>query len=130
MRCVPALAGKPPVAPVKPTQLCKHFTTSLTSRGLPLLEEAGVATLAGTAFGAFGEGYLRLSYANSQDNIRKALDAIDAHIAKQTGWLRTVEAKLVAEDVKSVVEHTDIYRVFHVWVPGPGMPSASVDETQ
>lgn len=56
--------------------------------------------------------------------------AIDAHIAKQTGWLRTVEQELVAEDVKSVVEYTDIYRVFHVWVPGPGMPSASVDETK
>ncbi len=40
----------------------------------PLLDEFGVAALAGTSFGAFGEGYLRFSYANSQDNIRKALD--------------------------------------------------------
>lgn len=39
-----------------------------------LLEEGGVATLAGTAFGAFGKGYLRLSYANSQANIRTALE--------------------------------------------------------
>jgi len=39
-----------------------------------LLDEFGVAALAGTSFGAFGEGYLRFSYANSQDNIRKALD--------------------------------------------------------
>jgi aspartate aminotransferase len=38
-----------------------------------LLGEFGVAALAGTSFGAFGEGYLRFSYANSQDNIRKAL---------------------------------------------------------
>jgi aspartate aminotransferase len=38
-----------------------------------LLEEFGVAALAGTSFGAFGEGYLRFSYANSQENIRKAL---------------------------------------------------------
>ena len=43
-----------------------------------LLQEAGVATLAGTAFGAEGEGYLRLSYANSQDNIREALRRIGA----------------------------------------------------
>jgi aspartate aminotransferase len=39
-----------------------------------LLNEAGVAVLAGTAFGQFGKGYLRLSYANSLENIQKALD--------------------------------------------------------
>ena len=39
-----------------------------------LLDEFGVAGLAGTSFGSFGEGYLRFSYANSQDNIKKALD--------------------------------------------------------
>ncbi|MCK0198907.1 pyridoxal phosphate-dependent aminotransferase [Ancylobacter sp. 6x-1] len=38
-----------------------------------LLEEAGVATIGGPDFGIHGEGYLRLSYANSEDNIRKAL---------------------------------------------------------
>ena len=38
-----------------------------------LLEEAGVATLAGTSFGAYGEGYLRFSYANSVENIEAAL---------------------------------------------------------
>lgn len=41
-----------------------------------LLNEAGVACLSGTAFGAFGEGYLRFSYANSVDNIRLALARI------------------------------------------------------
>ena len=40
----------------------------------PLLQEAGVAVLAGTAFGEYGEGYLRLSYANSEANLRKALE--------------------------------------------------------
>jgi len=39
-----------------------------------LLQEAGVATLAGTAFGAHGEGYLRISYANSEANLTKALE--------------------------------------------------------
>ncbi len=39
-----------------------------------LLNEAGVAVLAGAAFGAHGEGYLRLSYANSEANLRLALD--------------------------------------------------------
>lgn len=41
-----------------------------------LLREAGVATLAGTAFGSWGEGFLRLSYANSVTNLQTALDAI------------------------------------------------------
>ena len=42
-----------------------------------LLEQAGVAALAGTAFGAFGEGYLRFSVANSLENLNKALARID-----------------------------------------------------
>ncbi|WP_283644198.1 pyridoxal phosphate-dependent aminotransferase [Marinovum algicola] len=42
------------------------------------LDEAGVATVAGTSFGAMGEGYLRFSYANSEANIRKAIDRIGA----------------------------------------------------
>lgn len=41
-----------------------------------LLNEAGVACLSGTAFGAAGEGYLRFSYANSLDNIKKAVTRI------------------------------------------------------
>ncbi len=39
-----------------------------------LMKEAGVAVLGGAAFGEFGEGYLRLSYANSEANLRRALD--------------------------------------------------------
>jgi aspartate aminotransferase len=41
-----------------------------------LLEQAGVAALSGTAFGAFGEGYLRFSVANSLENLRQALERI------------------------------------------------------
>jgi aspartate/methionine/tyrosine aminotransferase len=41
-----------------------------------ILREGGVALLAGTAFGKAGEGYLRLSYANSLANIEEALDRI------------------------------------------------------
>jgi aspartate/methionine/tyrosine aminotransferase len=41
-----------------------------------LLEEAGVACLSGTAFGDFGEGYLRFSVANSLENLNSALDRI------------------------------------------------------
>jgi aspartate/methionine/tyrosine aminotransferase len=43
-----------------------------------LMEKAGVAVLAGTSFGKNGEGFIRLSYANSQANIRKAIDRIAA----------------------------------------------------
>jgi len=42
-----------------------------------LLEQAGVAALSGTAFGEFGEGYLRFSIANSLENLKKALDRVD-----------------------------------------------------
>ena len=41
-----------------------------------ILYEAGVAVLSGTSFGAFGEGYIRISYANSIENINKALDRL------------------------------------------------------
>jgi aspartate/methionine/tyrosine aminotransferase len=52
--------------------------TGLTAGELAerLLYKAGVAALPGTAFGSWGEGYLRLSYANSVANIELALDAI------------------------------------------------------
>ena len=51
--------------------------TGLDARAVAdrLLSEAGVAVLAGTAFGVYGEGYLRLSYANSLENIDEALAA-------------------------------------------------------
>ena len=45
-----------------------------------LLHEAGVAVLPGTAFGAHGAGFLRLSYANSQANLERALERIALHL--------------------------------------------------
>jgi aspartate/methionine/tyrosine aminotransferase len=47
-----------------------------------LLYEANVAVLAGTAFGALGEGYLRLSYANSYENLERALERIKSVIER------------------------------------------------
>ncbi|MEW5959700.1 MAG: pyridoxal phosphate-dependent aminotransferase [Chloroflexota bacterium] len=49
--------------------------TGMSSQELEayLLETGGVATLSGTSFGRYGEGYLRLSYANSVENIQQAL---------------------------------------------------------
>jgi len=52
--------------------------TGMTSKELAdkLLYEAGVACLAGTSFGKFGEGFIRFSYANSIDNINEAIKRI------------------------------------------------------
>ena len=47
-----------------------------------LLTEAGVALLPGTAYGKFGDGYLRLSYANSMENIQSGISKIKTAIAK------------------------------------------------
>jgi aspartate/methionine/tyrosine aminotransferase len=57
--------------------------TGLTSAELQarLLQDAGVAALGGTAFGPYGEGYLRFSYANSVENIKTALEAIRAQLS-------------------------------------------------
>ncbi len=47
-----------------------------------LLEQAGVATIAGSSFGAHGEGYLRVSYANSRANIEQAMARIADYLAQ------------------------------------------------
>jgi len=49
-----------------------------------LLEETGVATIGGPDFGTLGEGYIRLSYANSEENIKRAIDRI-AGFLRQNG---------------------------------------------
>jgi aspartate/methionine/tyrosine aminotransferase len=58
--------------------------TGMSARALQdqLLEEAGVAMLAGTAFGEYGEGYLRVSYANSLENIEEALQKMGDLLAQ------------------------------------------------
>jgi aspartate aminotransferase len=60
---------------------------NVTQLGVPservadfLMNEAGVSCLAGTAFGEYGQGYLRFSYANSIEAIRDALEAIEASL--------------------------------------------------
>jgi len=62
---------------------------NITATGWPskkladaLLEQAGVACLSGTAFGDFGEGYLRFSVANSLENLNKALDNIERWVSQ------------------------------------------------
>ena len=48
---------------------------------MSLLEDAGVAIIGGPDFGILGEGYVRLSYANSTENILKALDRMGDFLA-------------------------------------------------
>jgi len=63
--------------------------TGLTAKAMErlLLERLHVAAIAGTSFGAYGEGYVRFSYANSSDNIRTALGRIRDY-AESEGWAR------------------------------------------
>jgi aspartate aminotransferase len=55
-----------------------------------LLEEAGVAALAGTAFGEYGEGYLRFSYANSRENLAEAARRIRTWIEGESAKRRSM----------------------------------------
>lgn len=59
--------------------------TGMTSKEFEdrLLNEAHVACLAGTSFGAFGEGYVRFSYANSLKNLKKAMDRVEQFVTKK-----------------------------------------------
>ncbi|HEX9989185.1 MAG TPA: pyridoxal phosphate-dependent aminotransferase [Chloroflexia bacterium] len=58
--------------------------TGLDSRAYAdyLLTEADVAVLPGTSFGEFGQGYIRISFANSEENLREAMKRIDAATRK------------------------------------------------
>jgi aspartate aminotransferase len=84
---VDGLNGIPGVSCVEPGGAFYAFPniirTNKDARTLQdlFLNEAGVATIAGTAFGAHGEGYLRFSYANSAENIREALKRIGRVLA-------------------------------------------------
>jgi aspartate/methionine/tyrosine aminotransferase len=61
--------------------------TGMSSQELAdrLLNDAGVACLAGSSFGEWGEGYLRFSYANSLENIQRALDRMDELLRATAG---------------------------------------------
>jgi aspartate/methionine/tyrosine aminotransferase len=85
-RLVAGLNALPGVTCTMPTGAFYAFP-NITGTGMAagdlakaLLEEAGVAALSGTAFGKFGEGYLRLSYANSIANLEKALERMGGYL--------------------------------------------------
>ena len=64
-----------------PNVAATGMTSAEFERGA--LDEAGVSLLAGTSFGAYGEGYARISFANSQANIREALDRLARWLASR-----------------------------------------------
>jgi aspartate/methionine/tyrosine aminotransferase len=47
------------------------------------LEDAGIATIGGPDFGVYGEGYIRLSYANSTENILRALERMRGFLERR-----------------------------------------------
>ena len=71
-KAVPDSAATPPSA--------RSLAASSAEVAARLLADAGVAALAGTAFGPCGEGFVRFSYANSVENIKAALEAIRAQL--------------------------------------------------
>jgi aspartate aminotransferase len=88
---VEALNGLPGFGCARPRGAFYTFPnvigTGLDARALQgrLLEEAGVATISGTSFGAFGEGYLRFSYANSREAIAEAIERIRRLLERTPG---------------------------------------------
>ena len=60
----------------------KSFGISSAEMASYILEKAGVAVLSGADFGEYGEGYLRLTYSNSIENIRKAIEKIGEAVSK------------------------------------------------
>ena len=88
---VKALNALPGISCIEPAGAFYAFP-NITGTGrkakaleLGLLDEVGIATIAGTSFGQYGEGYLRVSYANSLENIRTAMDRMGE-------WLRKAAA--------------------------------------
>lgn len=75
----------------RPPQGAFYAFPNVTELGIPadelavrILDEAGVALLPGTAFGEYGEGYLRISYCNSLKNIREGLKRIKDFVNSST----------------------------------------------
>ena len=93
MTCEPTLSAGPPAASaVTLASVTQVVFPNVSATGASsarveefLLQEAGVAGLSGTAFGTYGEGYLRFSYANSVEAIQEALGAVAAALPRLEG---------------------------------------------
>jgi aspartate/methionine/tyrosine aminotransferase len=82
---IPGVSCLPPAGAFYAFPKISSFGLSSAEVANHLLEVGGVACLAGTAFGPHGEGYLRMSYAASVENIRDALESTEAALAELPG---------------------------------------------
>jgi aspartate/methionine/tyrosine aminotransferase len=83
---IPGFRCRPPRGAFYAFPNIKETKWSSNALADALLQEAGVACLSGRSFGQWGEGYLRLSFANSIPNIEKALDRIEGWARKTLAW--------------------------------------------
>lgn len=82
LNAIPGITCKRPQGAFYVFPNIKSFDISSSEMADFLLEKAGVAVLPGSSFGEYGEGYLRLTYSNSIENIRKAIHQIREVVRK------------------------------------------------
>ena len=76
LNSIPGLSCRKPMGAFYAFPNIKSFNLSSDEMANLILEKANVALLPGTSFGKYGEGYLRIVYANSLENIEDALERI------------------------------------------------------
>ena len=81
LNALPGVSCRSPLGRSTPSRTCRRRASARTSSPERLLDEAGVAVLSGSAFGRVGVDNLRLSYANSQANLSRALERMRAFLA-------------------------------------------------
>lgn len=82
LNAIPGVSCKKPQGAFYVFPNVKAFGTTSTELAEMLLDKAGVAVLPGSSFGKFGEGYLRLSYATSMENIERGLGQMREQLEK------------------------------------------------
>jgi aspartate/methionine/tyrosine aminotransferase len=78
LNAIPGIRCKTPQGAFYAFPNVSAFSRPVSALANQILEEAGVALLPGTAFGPAGEGYLRISYANSLERIEQGLTRLEA----------------------------------------------------
>lgn len=82
LNAIPGISCQKPSATFYAFPNIKAFGKTSVEFAEELLKEAGVVTVPGSAFGSMGEGYLRLSFANSDENLKEAVRRIRAHVER------------------------------------------------
>lgn len=82
LNAIPGVSCRTPLGAIYAFPNIKSFNRTADEIANLILEKANVALLPGTSFGSYGEGYLRVVFANSVENIERALDRIGAVLSK------------------------------------------------